>query len=826
MRHYITIDLEKAHVKSHFRRDPKTGKLIHIKDYDSKIHGKADAEFHQGHMVRVNNPRSKFHDQVMKVKHYSDKYDVIRLEIPGKSHTADFEPHLLEPHTGAAPTPAAAPTAPAATPAPGVTDLDGAKLALGLVGVSFVHNDMKHEKQRVEGMDAKQLEARIGKIKGDQKLYNFMRALLEWANSQDKRDVAKKIEAELIKRAQNQTPKKAKSAAPDSKPAPAAPPKTTFDPGDKVRISNPRSKHHDKEGVVTSYSDKYDVVRMKLDDGTYTDASPKALVNLSGQPSLTPGNTPAVDIKPDAKPEPKKVEPIKTAQDFPHDKREAWKYSTEKQRSIAKVTGMVPLDPAAAEYIEKNLQLITAKRGSSGRSSYQGYNKSNGSWYGIKTRTGYTVPQWVNSDLNSRYSRRSFKILAYRPPNDWSINDPEVSSNLVGFAFYSKDDWEKAGYDYDKDVKPHIEDIQTDLKSMAEKGREHKAFDVINHVLEYTYKRISKKVTGGFSEQMEDHVHLDSNVSNTLKHYSLLDHAPRFDHDSCLTLMHAMAGPDFGKPADQMTLRDFLTGYEKFIADNPSTKTKPGAKIYNTDSYMNHLELKSSIVKEVVGNFGSHYNRNSIIRNMFNRSSYWISEHHDLVQYLLADGSKPDPTNHWRTHTEIFDISLATKVTESMSDKVDEKIQANDMMRDQFAANYVAKEGSTRISKNYDREFTARVFPKGLMDKEGPRAIGMKIARKSGSYDGVVDQMSKRYWKEVEKQKKLKAKGVDVNAPAKNQGEPPPNNLGCTFKSVDQKTHDFIMKKIENRWDKKAHGGFYFQNTASPGKLCDTSGMI
>lgn len=90
-------DLEKAHVKAHFRRDPKTGKLIHVADFDDSRH--KGEEFHKiqkGDKMRVNNPRSKHHGKVVEVLHYSDKYGDVRTKAEGQNHTADFKPHHLE----------------------------------------------------------------------------------------------------------------------------------------------------------------------------------------------------------------------------------------------------------------------------------------------------------------------------------------------------------------------------------------------------------------------------------------------------------------------------------------------------------------------------------------------------------------------------------------------------------------------------------------------------------------------------------------------------------------------------------------------------------
>jgi len=89
--------LEKAHVQAHFRRNPKTGALEHIADYDDARHAAETAfSVKAGDKMRVNNPKSKFHGKTVEVLHYSDKYNCVRTKAEGLKHTADFKPELLE----------------------------------------------------------------------------------------------------------------------------------------------------------------------------------------------------------------------------------------------------------------------------------------------------------------------------------------------------------------------------------------------------------------------------------------------------------------------------------------------------------------------------------------------------------------------------------------------------------------------------------------------------------------------------------------------------------------------------------------------------------
>ncbi len=92
-------DLIKAHIKAHFRVNPKTGRREFIKDYDDARHkDEVAVSFHKGHKVKVNNPKSKHHGKTMEVSGYSDKYDVVRGKIEGEKHAVDFHADHLEHH--------------------------------------------------------------------------------------------------------------------------------------------------------------------------------------------------------------------------------------------------------------------------------------------------------------------------------------------------------------------------------------------------------------------------------------------------------------------------------------------------------------------------------------------------------------------------------------------------------------------------------------------------------------------------------------------------------------------------------------------------------
>jgi hypothetical protein len=95
----FTGDLEKAHIKAHFRLNSKTGKREFIKDYDDARHkDEVHASFHKDHNVKVNYPKSKHHGKTMHVSGYSEKYDVVRGRIEGEKHPVDFHADHLAHH--------------------------------------------------------------------------------------------------------------------------------------------------------------------------------------------------------------------------------------------------------------------------------------------------------------------------------------------------------------------------------------------------------------------------------------------------------------------------------------------------------------------------------------------------------------------------------------------------------------------------------------------------------------------------------------------------------------------------------------------------------
>ena len=798
MQHFIFVDLVKAHIKAHFRKDPKTGKLIFIADYDSKVHGKPDAEFHKGHKVKIENPNSKHHGKEGVVTSYNPKYHEVGVKFDDGTGTGLHKPEHLSVHDGKAPAVALSVSLPVSL------TLNDAKKELGLAGLSYSSTEMKHEQKRVESMTPDQLERRIGKIKSDQKLYNFMRAILEWGNS-SKFPIAVKIQDALKEKAKLKLQAKtAQAQVPNPKTIVQ---KTTFDKGDKVRINNPRSKFDGKEGEVLSFNPKYGI-RVKLNDGTIAEVKEAAAINLG---TVDTTQTQTVNLPDPKNVKPPKPVPQKTAEDFPHDKKEAWKYSTEVQRSLAKTTGMVPLDKDAAEYIQKNLSLIIGSKSKTTNRNRQ-------------SRTGYSIPGWASSAYRNEYERKSAichyinQTLEVGKPAPDKMDD----DSPLGFLFAERDEWEKAGYNYD-DIEPVLRSIMDDTATVQARKKEINAMDVVNTLFSVLKTKQAIK-SSAFSNNFSDDekkasqaFDLNMTVKDAVKeinnHKALFPY--EFDEESFVGALYGAAGPYSTKSKDDVTLWDALHGFST-VHDlyAQARKNISGPSVDNDKKVLAAYakwQLEHSPIHERAAKHGNvKPNPDTILKDMddvWNITSY---SHEDTKRDLrfMMNGDPKDYTRWGRTTlfpgynaNRDHDVAVSAAIT---------KIMENKTLKDISGANIIAKNGSARSMANHSRKFKSQIFHKTLMDVQGPREVGTRIARMSGSVEDIHSRLAKKHIKEAEKLKKLKDKGADLNAPA-NEKVPPPSNLGCTFKSVDKATEEQIRKKIAKRWDKNVHGGFSFK---------------
>lgn len=104
---YGAEDIEKSHVKAHFRRD-KNGKLLFIKDYDDARHkNEVEHSIESGKKYRINNPKSKHHGKEFIASRYheqnekSGKAEYVAGTVDGQR--SDLKPHHLEPVEDAKP---------------------------------------------------------------------------------------------------------------------------------------------------------------------------------------------------------------------------------------------------------------------------------------------------------------------------------------------------------------------------------------------------------------------------------------------------------------------------------------------------------------------------------------------------------------------------------------------------------------------------------------------------------------------------------------------------------------------------------------------------
>ena len=801
-KHVISLDLIKAHVKAHFKRDPKTGKLIFIKDYDDKRHKHLlHTIFKKGDKVKVNKPKSKHHGKEVEVASYNEKYG-IATKVPGQKHAGEFHPHHLghvdsKNKVAAAPKPpvkASQPPVVASTPA--ITTMAQAKAELGVVGLAYSHKDMLHEINRESKMTAAQLETRVGKIKSAQKLYNAYRVL---SVSKKGKAAAEKIKTRLIDMAKaQQAPSK---PAPDKKPDPV--PAATSDPdkfvkGEKVKINNPRSKFHDKKGTVTNHHDKYGV-RVKLDDGSWAEVKPKTLVRLDQNP---------VDkklvVKPDKPKEEKKpeikVKKPKTSLDFPNNYNDAWKHlDNKKSIAVAKTTGMVPLDEDAKQYLQNNLNLITKAPTYSRYGTRRTRTK-------ITSKSGYTIPKWAT------HYQQSYALAS-------ELMTKFISGyNEKGIMNLSKKEWEGAGYDYDGKIKTTIDRLELRKKYKQE-------VDVLSFEV-----RAVNEFMSAFRDNMFKSLRYDWSDANKLKKYyeeeSLFRHGEMMDHpihdvlkkfvskntkksdeefENVLDRMSRLANNP-GIDPKEITMRDVYKGLKGYADARKNTSTASGSALrQEADKYEKSL-TQSALPSDLHDKF---FNTRSGARGVFQKIDYFHDEIADFVNLpsdVVNASSKVRKSNHFSGSFEMMD-ETGYSANALVSTDVQNLLDENEDIKKVLQANLIAENGQTRMSANYGRDYKFQLFKKGLIDTVDTMEIGVKIARKKGdNLDAITAQLTKTWLKTK------KAKGV-AKTPKLIGGntEPPPSDLGCTFRSVDPKTFDFVKKKVDKHWDQNNHGGFYFK---------------
>ncbi len=801
MLHYIFMDADlekKIHVKAHFRRDPATGKLIFIKDYDATKHGAPDHVLAAGDKVVVDNPKSKHHGKELHITGFCDTYNCVRGKIDGKVAPADFLAHTVTTpavppapvRTPVAPvrTPATAPvapvvplspppTAPVAAPVTFIRAVDDLKL----LGYAYHSADMQHEKHRIDTMALPALERRISKIRSPQKLYNYLRAVKEWMPNPERDILIPKIEAAIIACVKT-TPAPVVAPAPVPAPTPVAAPTPVFSPGDKVRVDNPKSKFHGKLGVVSSYSAKYGA-RVKLVDGSTAELKATALVKDGRAPAPAPNPEPA-PVAPNPEPA---LAPAKTVADFAHDKAAAWKLATAPARELAAVSGMLPLDAEAEKYIKRNLTALSAPPKDSTTPLSPGYNRATGYW-GAATISGAKIPYAVTHAVSDRNITASMED-AFKGSGAQFTEGTAIAQTLA----LPPDEWTKQGYDYKTEVQPAIDGFNKAAEKHAALTKTQRAVNGMEILLraactignKTSCKYVDRKSgfrSGEFEDRMKTPLKeilptLSSNFWNGRSQDMV-------DPEEFLAIAKAIVPTFKGNPGD-MTVEELARGVlqvvvSKGLPDSPShpyrliAEATPGTRYANNgrDIHVTRTifpfltatgadELWDALKKR------REYSRHEA--RQFFGSQFALNEH--LVNYT---GNARDAITH------------------------------NPAVHDQVCANIATKVVQRTITATRDREFKAQLFHKDIMAIEDPRVLGAKVGRNKST------DITEAYAKVVKPYIIPSRAAVAKKAPS-DPSDPPPASLGCTFRSVTEATKQKVIDNIAKSWDHKEHGGFYFK---------------
>lgn len=787
-------DLIKAHVKAHFRRDPQTGKLIWIKDYDSKIHGKPDHTIHAGKQYRIDNPKSKHHGKIAVADGYvipkdPNKKPYVALKVNGVR--ADLQPHHLVPHGLAQ-----ASTQPAS--AKPITTLDDAKAELGLMGLSFAHPDMQHEQRRISSMSVPQLENRVGKIKNAQKLYNFLRAVEQRQSAFSSSvnpytSTRKKIEDRLIEMAQvkrqvaqaskpaptAQTPSPAPSTPKTANPATTQP--SSFQVGDIVTIKT--GKYAGKKGKITHMGGKYGV-RVRVDltgTGNYTKIAEykKPDTNFEPKAGQTPAPTQAAindgggrgkDKKkrktrsdkgdkrvPDTLAAPK----IEKFEDFPNDRGKAYELAPDAFKHVAHATGLLPLDEATRQMMSANLQKLAKYWTQGGNSNANDPPGKVPRWVRFKS-----VPTTIASGL----------VGAWEDKGGY----PELQDVVNTVLNASAKDWEAAGFDYNDDIAPAMDDLRSIRNKTENVVSASKVPEVLNDMVSAfatmvvdsgpmhgtpIYEFFKKK---GFT--------IDTPINDIVYDPEFEKLYPAIYKSDLLEFAAAFND----KSMFATTFRDVLTG----IASIHKGQAGPAqsAKILDT-----------SVIKSFNANedeYGGRWKEKiETAAGALNFYSYNRSDILDTIHGILD--KKPGMLSDRKIHSSPF-ASISFRTGNVIGSEVLGKKLAEPKFRhlkDIIEANVIAQDASTRYSNAGN--FKATLFHKNMLEDLTPKYAGLTAGRRKGSTDINVARLAKKYLK-VRKKK------------APNQ----PNNVKATIRKVDDKTAQDVIARIEKTWDTRNHGHF------------------
>ncbi|MBI9086814.1 MAG: hypothetical protein JEZ11_24670 [Desulfobacterales bacterium] len=854
------LDLRKAHVKAHFRRDPRTGKLTFIQNYDSKVHGKADHEIHAGTKMIIDNPKSVHHGKVADIKGYitpanAKKKPYVSVTVNGVR--ADLKPHHFlsgtatplgsAPAAAPAPSPTApivvtaparpAPPSPATLPPKTITSIDQAKTALGLLGLSYTHPDMVKEANRLNTMTVANLLIRLTKIKSDQKVYNFFRATgnATGINPILRQTLSDAIAQELIDRAnatQNATltPKAAKPIQPPAPVAPAAPapiqatptpsaaPPTTatISVGDIVDIHT--GKYTGQKGKITHMGGKFGV-RIKVDiDGTgnYVKIAEYKKPHVSftkgnnpiGAPATTPASRAAAAAQAILAPASDKTR----GRDRKKRKHRSSQPQAPGQVDPLTESEINPMDllrdrntafqrvTDADRTIGKQIGVLPLddKARAYMQRNLQAFLQKN-NWTGSGTGGGASgLPRWA-SNLATSTSRHAF---------DEFVKESRKNGS-VAILNFGQQDWEAAGYDWQS-----VKDDISKLNDVLDVSKGQQAFargsevcnNIVNAFLEQKRQELGLQALP-IALGLEAHLKKKGYTENTP--FSVL-----VDDDEFLDIVSRWDA--FTTPEQQKIYKDSIIRHAKaLVPENKDFTTVDVLDGYeavasgNVDAQV-HLETHLGAAPELHSNFDDwrtqysyRANRHSRPDGNFLKSEYMEVDDSDrrinnkALGYFKY-GLRPGDAASHRKYDRLKLFSYVAAGGPGPAKYDDAVSKCDQTIQDQLVANEIAFHGFRR--KGETKDFAPIVFHKAIIDEFGGAQTGIKAARMKGTAAEVNARLAKKHIAAAKK--KPQGKTVVANDAADKAG------VKAVMRSVDDRTFKMVERKMIKSFDKTTHGGF------------------
>ncbi|MGA6925971.1 MAG: hypothetical protein WBY88_09830, partial [Desulfosarcina sp.] len=653
------------------------------------------------------------------------------------------------------------------------------------------------------------------KIKSNQKLYNFLRILETFTpNHLDRTDIGEiknKITEKLIERAQTKVDLAAQAANTPPKapaPQPAAPaPKSaaaasqTLAVGDIVEIRT--GKYANKQGQITHMGGKFGVrVRVDLDGyGKFTKIAeykkPDVSFTKGGKPvaPLDSDNPRGKDKQkrkersdkgekrvPDKPEELKPVEPTKTMLDYANDGAKAYELAPQSNRDMAHDVGILPLDEETRQMMLK----VKAKM-----AKYWQANPS------IKGKG--TVPRWVKHRGSREYSQGAviagFGFL--KNASDISGTPTGAFDALQLFATASRKQWDDAGFSYDEDIKPVLDKLET----ISKQNREILEVAYTPKVLNAVFGNVSKlhmpdnlratHTPGKFEDALRERGYTaDSPLLEIMSDPEIQKHidAP-VNPQMALEHAAAFAGKD---PDPALTVKDLMRGLVKEQEDYKSGRqgSNVRTRLANTktvQTYNDFMKRKKVYYRPAIKSFDDG--------TRWTTSSWTNVTTTDLFKHVTGDQHYPLSATSWNSyHANVFQTNDMQVLNALGKDQYDE--MKNDStckaFLDNLDANHIAMESSARNSKSGPWKPT--IFDKDMIEDLGVDYAGLSAGRRKDETDVNARKMAAKY---------VKARKTAKKASVRDKGRP--ELVRATLKKVDKQTHDNVLKRLTQSWDKSNH---------------------